>query len=306
MDEPFTLIAAVLGVAAIVGVIATRLRQPLIVAFLAVGIVVGPSVLGWVGDERSLAVLAEVGIAILLFLVGLKLDFNLIRSSGPVAIVAGLGQIAVTFVGGFLLTLLLGLSPKDALYVGVALTFSSTIIVVKLLSDQRGLEQLYGRIALGCLIVQDIVVVIVMIALATTESGGSNNLWVDIGLTIAKGSGLLVVVAIVMRWVLPLLLHRIARSQELLVVFAVAWAVAMAAIGEWLGFSKEVGAFIAGFALASTPFRDAIGATLSPIRDFLLLFFFIELGAQLDFGVIGSEIPLSRVKKLAGFSARGS
>jgi len=290
VDEPFYLVAAVLGVATVVGVVAVRLRQPLIVAFIVVGILVGPSVLGWVSDDSPLELLAEVGIAVLLFLVGLKLDLHLIRTTGPVAVITGLGQVVFTSAVGFGLAIVLGLDPTAAFYVAVALTFSSTIIIVKLLSDKRELEQLHGRIALGFLIVQDIVVVLVMIALSTTTTD-NGSLGTEVVLTLLKGTALLAGVGIMMRWILPWLLHRVASSQELLLVFAVAWAVALAALGAWLGFSKEVGAFIAGFALASTPFREAIGSTLSPLRDFLLLFFFIELGAQLDFAAVGSELP---------------
>jgi Kef-type K+ transport system membrane component KefB len=297
-QEPFHLIAAVLGVAALVGVLALRLRQPLIVAFIAVGILVGPSGLGWVTDASPLELLAEVGIAVLLFLVGLKLDLHLIRATGPVAVVTGLGQVLFTSGVGFLIAVALGLDTTSAFYVAVALTFSSTIIVVKLLSDKRELEQLHGRVALGFLIVQDIVVVLVMIGLSTTSGDTGNGLWVDIGLTVAKGTALAVLVGVAMRWVLPWLLHRVARSQEVLLVFAVAWAVAMAALGDWLGFSKEVGAFVAGFALASTPFRDAIGSSLTPLRDFLLLFFFIELGATMDLAQVGSEVPRAVVLSL--------
>jgi Kef-type K+ transport system membrane component KefB len=297
-NEPFHLIAAVLGVAALFGVVSLRLRQPLIVAFIAVGILVGPSGLGWVTDASPLELLAEVGIAILLFLVGLKLDLHLVRATGPVAVVTGLGQVLFTSGIGFLLAVGLGLDTTTAFYVAVALTFSSTIIVVKLLSDKRELEQLHGRVALGFLIVQDIVVVLVMIGLSTTSGDTGNGLWVDIGLTLAKGAGLAVLVGVMMRWVLPWLLHRVARSQEVLLVFAVAWAVAMAALGDWLGFSKEVGAFVAGFALASTPFRDAIGSSLTPLRDFLLLFFFIELGATMDLAQVGSEVPRAIVLSL--------
>lgn len=298
VQESFSLIAAVLGVAAVTGVIALRLRQPLIVAFIAVGIAVGPSGLGWVTVDNPLELLAEVGIAVLLFLVGLKLDLHLIRTTGAVAVVTGLGQVIFTSGIGFVLAVLLGMDATTAFYVAVALTFSSTIIIVKLLSDKREIDQLHGRIALGFLIVQDIVVVLVMIALSTVTSGGGSSLGAEIALTVAKGAGLIAGVALMMRWVLPWLLHRVARSQELLLVFAVAWAVAMAAVGDWLGFSKEVGAFVAGFALASTPFRDAIGSTLTPLRDFLLLFFFIELGARFDFGSVGTEIPRAVVLSL--------
>lgn len=158
MEDTFYLTTAVLAVAALVGLLANRARQPLIVAYIVVGVVVGPSVLGWVDEAEPLELFAEIGIAILLFLVGLKLDLHLVRTTGRVAVVTGLGQVVFTSVVGFGLALLLGMNSVTALYVAVALTFSSTIIIVKLLSDKRELEELHGRIALGFLIVQDIVV----------------------------------------------------------------------------------------------------------------------------------------------------
>jgi Kef-type K+ transport system membrane component KefB len=290
-EDPFYLTAVVLGVAAVIGFLATRLRQPLIVAFIAVGIVVGPSVLGWVERAEPLELFAEIGIAVLLFLVGLKLDLHLIRTTGPVALVTGLGQVAFTSGIGFVLAYVLGMDPVTALFVAVALTFSSTIIIVKLLSDKRELDQLHGRVALGFLIVQDIVVVLVMIVLSTFGGETGNDLMVELFLVVVRAAGLVIGLAAIMKWVLPWVLHRLARSQELLIVSAVAWAVSMAAFGDWLGFSIEVGAFLAGFALASTPFRESIGSSLTPLRDFLLLFFFIELGARLDFGAMGTQIP---------------
>jgi Kef-type K+ transport system membrane component KefB len=295
VDDPFYLTAAVLSLAAVVGFVANRLRQPLIVAFIAVGIMVGPSALGWVEDAEPLELLAEIGIAVLLFLVGLKLDLHLIRTTGPVALVTGLGQVLFTSAVGFLLALALGMDTTMALYVAIALTFSSTIIIVKLLSDKREIDELHGRIAIGFLIVQDIVVVLVMIAL--TAFGGENDegLATELAFVALRAAAFLTVLAILMKWVLPKVLHLVARSQELLLVSAIAWAVAVAAAGDWLEFSTEVGAFVAGFALASTPFREAIGARLAPLRDFLLLFFFIELGSQLDLAEIGGQIPAAVV-----------
>jgi hypothetical protein len=120
----------------------------------------------------------------------------------------------------------------------------------------------------------------------------------QIALVVLKGAGLLAAMAIIMRWVLPRLLHLVASSQELLIVSAVAWAVSIAAVSDWLGFSVEVGAFLAGFAIASTPYRESIAASLTGLRDFLLLFFFIELGAQLDFSAIGSQVPAALVLSL--------
>jgi len=291
--DTFAITAAVLAVAAAVAFLAHRARQPLIVAFIVVGVIVGPSALGWVQDEHALTLLAEIGIAILLFLVGLKLDIRLVKSIGRVALITGLGQVLFTSLVGFGLGILFGLPVIVAGYVAVALTFSSTIIIVKLLSDKGELDELHGRIALGFLIVQDIVVILAMIALSTFGGDRDGPLWSQLGMVFLSAAGLTGGIAVAMRWVLPGLLRLVADSQELLVVCCIAWAVVVAAVTDWLGFSVEVGAFLAGFALASTRFRESIASSLSGLRDFMLLFFFIGLGAQLDFSAIGAQVPMA-------------
>src|SRR5690606_33637635 len=143
------------------------LKQPIIVTFIAVGILIGPEVL---------ELLAEIGIAILLFIVGLKLDLNLIKTTGPVAFITGIGQIIFTSVFGYLIAILLGFSNTHAIYIAVALTFSSTIIIVKMLSDKKEIDKLHGQIAMGFFIVQDIAVIIAMIVL--TAVGGAGRILV--------------------------------------------------------------------------------------------------------------------------------
>ncbi len=291
LEGHFQTIAALLAVAAVVAVVAVKLRQPLIIAFIAVGIIVGPVGFGWVEADDQVALLAELGIALLLFLVGLKLDPQLIRTTGPVAVATGLGQVAFTSVVGFGIALLLGLSPVEAVYVAVALTFSSTIIIVKLLSDKREIDQLHGRIAVGFLIVQDILVVLVMITLtAVGAAGQGEDLVTDLTLVLAKGVLFVGGIVLVMRYALPRVLAWMSRSKELLVLCALAWGIALAGLGDWLGFSIEVGAFLGGVSLAATPYREAIGSRLISLRDFLLLFFFIELGSRLDFADAGSQL----------------
>ncbi len=286
----FTEIAALLILAATVGAIGVRLRQPLIVAFLAVGILVGPSVLGWVSANNQVDLLAKLGITLLLFVVGLKLDLHIIRTMGVVALATGLGQVAFTSIFGYLIAIALGMNVITAIYVAVALTFSSTIIIVKLLSDKREVDSLHGRIALGFLIVQDLVVVIAMIVLNAMAGSNDSSASEEIFVTLVKGIAFLAAVAFIMRYILPRLLKLISQSQELLVLFGIAWAVALATLGDMLGFSKEVGAFLAGVSLASTIYRDALGARLVSLRDFLLLFFFIDLGAGLNLALLGSQL----------------
>ncbi|MEM9969704.1 MAG: cation:proton antiporter family protein [Pseudomonadota bacterium] len=287
-------IAALLVLAAGVGFAGLLLRQPLIVSFIAVGILAGPSFLDIARSDEQIDLLAELGIAVLLFLVGLKLDFNLVRTLGPVALVTGLGQVAFTTVFGFLIALALGLDPLTAIYVAIALTFSSTIIIVKLLSDKREIDALHGRIALGFLIVQDIVVVVAMIALSAIGVGGaaaeSDNAITEVLRVLGYGLGMLAFVVLFIRFVANPLVERLSRAPELLVSFAIGWAALLAAVGHYLGFGKELGGLLAGVSLASTPFREAIAARLASLRDFLLLFFFIALGASLDLSVLGASV----------------
>jgi Kef-type K+ transport system membrane component KefB len=282
--------AIILGIAALLGVVGTALRQPLIVAFIAVGVLVGPAGLDLTGDIDELELLASVGIAVLLFVVGLKLDLGVIRTMGRVALLTGLGQVTFTSAIGFFLALVLGFGAVAAIYIAIALTFSSTIIIVKLLSDKREIDSLHGRIAVGFLIVQDIVVVITLIAISAFNGTEGGTALSDIALVFAQGLGLLVAVGLLMRFVIPRVMPIVARSQELLVLLSIAWAVALAVTADFLGLSQEVGAFLAGVSLASTPFRESIGGRLTTVRDFLLLFFFVDLGSNLDFAGVSEQL----------------
>jgi Kef-type K+ transport system membrane component KefB len=287
----FQEIAALLLLTAVMGALAAGMRQPLIVAFIAVGILSGPAGFNWLHSAEQVDLLAQIGITLLLFMVGLKLDLHLIRSMGRVALATGLGQVLFTSIIGYGLSIALGLEPLQALYVAVALTFSSTIIIVKLLSDKGEIDSLHGRIAIGFLIVQDIVVVLVMIGLSALGTGGEDmSLAQEMLMVFFKGAALLAGMGILMRYGLPQFLHYLARTPELMMLFAIAWGVFLAALSEVLGFSKEVGGFLAGMSLASTPYREAIGSRLVSIRDFLLLFFFLSLGSQLDMSHLGLQV----------------
>lgn len=290
MQAPFGEFALLLVISALAGALAVRLRQPVLIAYIVVGIAVGPAGLGLVQAHDQINLLAQVGVAVLLFVVGLKLDLHHVRHIGPVALATGLGQLAFTIVIGFALILLMGRSVLEALYVAVALTFSSTIIIVKLLSDKRELDSLHGRIAVGFLIVQDIAVVLAMMAMSALRGAGEAASLEVAGSLLLRVAAAALLLYLLMRYVLPRLTAAMARSQELLLIFAIAWGTGLAALGEWAGFSKEAGAFLAGFSLASTAYREAMSARLTGIRDFLLLFFFIDLGSRLDFSTLGGEL----------------
>jgi Kef-type K+ transport system membrane component KefB len=285
----FEQVAAVLAVCVAAGALAMLLRQPLIVGLIAAGIAVGPEVLGLVEHSSEIELLATIGISLLLFVVGLRLDVRLVRRLGPVALATGLGQVAFTSIVGYLIAVALGFDTVPALYIAVALTFSSTIIIVKLLTDKREIDDLHGRIALGFLIVQDLVVVLAMIVITATGET-DDNLATQILGVIARGVLLLAIVAAFGRWIAPRIGHLFARSAELLVLAAVTWAVLLAAVSVLLGFSEEVGAFLAGMSLASTPYREAMSGRLSTLRDFLLVFFFIELGTTFELSTATAQL----------------
>jgi len=283
-------LAAILVIAGVIGVLALKLRQPLIISYIVTGIVAGPAVLGWASGGSEIKLLSSIGIAVLLFVVGLKLDVGLIRSVGPVALATGLGQIAFTSLFGFLLSLGLGFAPVKAIYIAVCLTFSSTIIIVKLLSDKREIDSLHGRIAVGFLVVQDIAVILAMILLTSFTAAGSGGIAAQGIRLLLVGTAFVLGTVATMRWVMPPLLGRLAQNQELLVLFAVAWAVGLAALADGVGFSKEVGAFLGGVSIASTAYREAIASRLTGLRDFLLLFFFIDLGSGLNLTAAGVQL----------------
>lgn len=297
-SHPYAEMALLLILVAFAGLLATRIKQPVLIAYILVGILVGPSALDLVQSHDQISLLSKLGVTVLLFIVGLKLDLNHVRHIGPVALATGLGQLAFTICFGFVLTLVLGRPLMEALYVSVALTFSSTIIIIKLLSDKQELDSLHGRIAVGFLVVQDIAVVLAMMimsAMPGVEGGGAVLVVSHIAIRLlVAGVGLF----LLMKYILPKVVQSFAKSQELLVLFAIAWGMSLAALGEWAGFSHEAGAFLAGFSLASTNYREAINARLTSIRDFMLLFFFIDLGSKLNLSDLGGEIAAASVLSL--------
>ncbi len=299
-ENVFFEVTAVLVIASGLGIIGLLFRQPLIVAFLLTGVLSGPFGFGIITSYEKIELLGHIGISVLLFVVGLRLDLHLIKTTGPVALATGLGQIGFTILFGLIITTAMGMPLVSSVYVSVAMAFSSTIIIVKLLSDKKEIDALHGRIAMGFLIVQDIVAILVLIvltALGGEAVGDAGAIW-KIGWIAGKGIAFIGGIGLLMRFVLPWLTGKLARNQELLVLFAVAWAVFLGALGDYLGFSKEVGAFLGGISLASTPYREIIGARLVSLRDFLLLFFFIDLGSRLEFSTVGPQISKSAVLSL--------
>lgn len=291
-SSPYLELTSILVLSALVGLVGNWLRQPMVVGFIAVGILAGPSGLAIVESSQNINLLAELGIAVLLFMVGLKLDIKLIKTLGKVSVATGLGQVVFTSLIGFFIGISLGLDWLTSTYVAVALTFSSTIIIVKLLSDKKEVDSLHGRIAIGFLIVQDLVVVLAMMVLSSIGIGADSLTggWEQI-LKLLVYTGFFVGFTVLFaRHVADGLLHRVARVPELFIIFGIAWAALFAAIGGEMGLSKELGGLLAGVSLASTPYREVLVARLASLREFLLLFFFVALGSHLDLSLLGEQV----------------
>ena len=282
-----TEISILLASAAGIGIVARILKQPLLVGYLFAGALL--TFFGVVKDQAALASMGRIGIALLLFLVGIEMNLRELPSLGKVALLTGIGQILFTSFFGFLIALFLGFGIVPAMYIAVALTFSSTIIIVKLLSEKGDLGSLYGKIAVGFLLVQDFVAVVILMFLSGIGKGGfglGNFLIIGI-----KAIVLFVAVWFLSKKVLPSVFEKIVgTSSELLFITSIAWALGIAAlIGGPLGFSFEIGGFLAGLALSNLPEHLGVAAKTRPLRDFFLTIFFLYLGTQLlisDFGAI--------------------
>ncbi|MBU0530887.1 cation:proton antiporter [Patescibacteria group bacterium] len=280
LDQIFFQVGLVLVVAAAASLAAFKLRQPLMIGYIIAGVIIGPSVFAFAGSSDVFAVMSEIGVAFLLFTVGLSLNFRKVKQVGGIALASGIGQVVFTTVLGYLIGLLVGLDQLSAFYLALAFSFSSTIIIVKLLADQDDLDRLYGRIAVGFLIVQDIIAMIVLLVLGALGSGVEiQNI---VTLTLGKGVFVLVVIWLLATRVVPKLVAYAAKSLELLFLFSIGWCFAIAGLLHLFGFGIEIGALLAGVSLSGTVYHNEIIARIRPLRDFFLIIFFIILGARLD------------------------
>lgn len=275
----FVEISLIIVLAAVVAGFMHLLKQPLIIGYILTGLLVGPKVLDLIHTSDVIQIFSEIGIALLLFIVGLGLRPENIRKLGKVAVISGVGQVIFTSLVGFAIVRFLGFDVVAALYVAIALTFSSTIIILKLLSDKRHLGTLYGKISIGMLLVQDIVATLILMFLSSF-SEGERFLEVALFLSI-KGIVLGGVLYLCARYVLPRLALFFARKQEFLFLFSLAWGLGIASLFHLLGFSIEIGALAAGVTLATTPYHLDMSFKMRPVRDFFIILFFILLGSEL-------------------------
>ena len=284
----FVELSIVIIIAVVVAGIMRLLKQPLVIGYILTGIIVSPYFLNIVKSTDAIATFAQIGIVLLLFMVGLNLNPKIIKDVGKVSLVTGVGQVIFTSVIGFFIAQLLGFSTIVSMYIAIALTFSSTIIIMKLLSDKGDLETLYGRISIGFLIVQDLIVIVILMVISSIPAGMD---FATLALeSVFKGVGLLILLFLISIYIFPWLTKVIAKSQEFLLLFSIGWCFAIASLFYYLNFSIEAGALVAGITLSLSPYHYEISSKMKPLRDFFIILFFILLGSQMVFTNISQFI----------------
>jgi Kef-type K+ transport system membrane component KefB len=278
------------------GLLAHFTRQPLILAYLIAGFFIGPFGMGWVKSQESIQIISELGLIFMLFMIGLEIDLKKIIRAGRVILFAAGGQL----IGGCLLGVLffmgiaraLGGGGFDGLYLSIACTLSSTVIIVKVLYEKRELDTLPGRITLGVLVLQDIFAILF---LAVQPSLADLQVSVIV-LSIARVVALVVTALALSRYVLPPLFHQIARRPELVLLGALAWCFLIGEIAELLHLSREMGSLVAGVSISTFPYALDVTAKVTTLRDFFITLFFVALGMTIpipNLSVIGLALIIA-------------
>lgn len=279
-NDVFTELSLVIVAASLVALVMRALHQPLIMGYILTGIIVGPSVLDLIHSKEAFDTFSEIGIALLLFIIGLELSVAMVRRLGKPVILTALALFLSIGTLGYLVGVAFHFTQQEALITGLALFFSSTIIIAKVLSDKKELVRLNGQIAIGVILIDDIIATFALLFVAAQTGDPLTSL--DISLLVLKGIAVIGVLFLCGSKLLPPITRYVAKSQELLFLFALAWGFGVASLVNAIGFSVEVGALFAGVTLAHLPYTHQIGARLKPLRDFFIILFFISLGERLQ------------------------
>lgn len=283
LDSIFFQISILLGIVAIVSLLVHLLRQPFIIGYIITGILAGPVFIKLIDPKADFYhSFAEFGVVLLLFVLGLSLNFNHLKQIGKVAVITGVGQVLFTGLIGSILLIFMGFDLLPAIFLAVAITFSSTIIIVKLLTDKKEIDSVYGQYTVGLMLVQDVIAIIILLLIPLLVQTENNSLTLILAQWFGRAIVMFSLVYLLSKFLLPILLDRIAKSAEFLFTFTIAWCFGIAGLAHWGGFSLEVGALMAGLSLGSTPYHFEIGSRIKPLRDFFIMLFFIILGAQMD------------------------
>jgi Kef-type K+ transport system membrane component KefB len=285
----FSELSLVIVATVLVSIVMKMIKQPLILGYILAGLLVGPSGLHLIHSTELFEAFSEIGIALLLFIIGLGMHVGEFRKLGKVVFIGALSTLTFITMTGFATATVLGFGRAEAFIIGLALFFSSTIIIVKLLSDKKETTRLHGQIAIGIILLEDIIATLALLFVVAGRGGGG----IDVSELLvlgAKSIFLLLFLLFCAYKVLPRVSKYIAGNQELLFLFAISWGFGIATLFSMAGFSIEIGALFAGVALSASPFVQEIASRLRPLRDFFIVLFFITLGEQMDITNIGSAI----------------
>ena len=283
-------IGLVIAVAAFFAVLVRFIKQPLILGYVIAGVIIGPQVLKLIVDIPLIESLSMLGIAFLLFIIGMELDVKKFKKIGISIIIIGVLQVLFTTLAGFLVAQLLHFSILVSVYIGLIVSFSSTMIVIKLLSDNKEIDSIHGQLITGILLVQDVLAVLALSSLSIINKDGISL--VGIGFVLLKGIALFIVAFLFVKYLIPFFLKFISDSKELLLICSLTICFALAGIAYLFGYSLAIGAFIAGISLGATPFVYEIIGQIKPLRDFFAIMFFVAIGMSLSFvGVETMIIP---------------
>ncbi|MCF7871607.1 cation:proton antiporter [Candidatus Woesearchaeota archaeon] len=288
--DPFLELGTIILLTLIISFIIRALKQPSIIGYIIAGIIAGPYFLNLIENTETIHLLSQIGIALLLFIVGISLNPKHIKDTGKISIITGLGQVLFTSIAGLIICLTIGFNLTESIYIAIAITFSSTIIIMKLLSDKGALETLYGRISMGFLIVQDIIAALILMIVPALASQ-SGNILMNVTETILKGVGIIAIILLFGFTFLQKIVEKTAKNQELLLLLSISWVLIVASIFHLVEFSIEIGALVAGMTLSISKYRHEISSKLRSMRDFFLILFFILLGSQLIIQDVIGHLP---------------
>ena len=275
--------------AAVVASIALYTRQPMIIAYIALGILFGPSALSLINEPKLMDEMSHIGIIFLLFLLGLDMQpshlINMLKKASWVALLS-----SAIFAGlGYLVSIAFGYSQIESLIIGVAMMFSSTIVCIKLLPTTVLHHKHTGELVVGLLLLQDIIAIAVLLILYSSSGSTENNLLQYIKPLL--GLPLLIAASFVfVKYVLLKLIARFDRFHEYIFLVSIGWCLSLAVLAETAGLSAEMGAFIAGISLATSPISQYIATHLKPLRDFFLILFFFSIGASFNLDLLAAVI----------------
>ena len=293
MEQTFIVeFGIILAIAAILGIIARLFKQPLILAYLLAGIIIGPIAFGLIENPQIIKTFAEIGIVFLLFLVGIELNPKKLLEVGNTALVAAFCQIIISGIFYYIIAQGFGYTSSVAIYLSAAFAFSSTAIIITLLSSRKDLDSVHGKIIVGILLIQDFVALLLMTIMSAISSSQADlSIFDFIYKTAFKAIILFGLVYLINRFLLPRIFNKIARSHELLFLSSLAWCFVLALSSLSLGFSAEIGAFLAGITIATLPYSYHIAAKTKPLRDFFIMIFFVYMGSNLIFDDIITTFP---------------